>query len=937
MVSKHMHKNILAMALLLTVLCAAQDFMTDCEILTKHPHRLSGTAEYKAAADHVASRLKSMAPDELIEQPFAITQTRTITATMRADSAEITLHPMRPNGIIAPVTPEEGVTGILRHIGKGRAEDFDRVPVDNAIVVLDYDSGQGWIRALRLGALAVIFTKDGGCSATSAHYTDANVNLLRFFYDGTADALPADGTKVTLKSSVVWEPAIGRNIFAFFKGTKPVFSQKQEEVLVLATNLDTFGDVPTVAPGARGAANCAALLQIAEAVAKNRPRRHVLIAFFDNQARGHLGSSAFYRALEANYQDCKLEARKKSQENEERFIKEMNDLLAQPEPITARAPNVRRRLLDRLADKAQNAAHIYKDIEYKLNDELLGYRKIYGKDVPPNIQKRIVEISGAKDKDGRTLQEGLLDKASATKHSWNELQRVIGHQKRDMRGGANLNLPDDIRSKLDSIIAEVKKDIANREVELSLERKTIDADERIHALLSDKWIALHASLYLGSTTDKWALIIGEDSAMHSWRDNPGLYGKIQSSFLSMHKARLSKGLQSSFMVESANQTISQTRTIIAAPTFVHSGVVAGIFSIYNLAFGTVQEAAPFDGTPDDTITKLNTDFIIRQTNDIISAICPIPNVSDGIAEDLIGNQEGFSVKRGIVLNSEYAAPLFSDDYSVKGPMVMGMLQGTSLPNTPMPGAIVQVRLNTNFSLAYNENKKAAFDNFQVLRTDSNGVYGMGPYPTGWGARGGFAAIFDGNGRITEVSDTKSYTQVRTRLNTFRANAAAIILPSQQRTEKMPNEDVKILSARANAELALDKSFSETVDGVVSWYSEEREKGVKLFSLRQMVGLNNGGESISGDNAADNEIGEGFRMDGSHLAINAAARSSADLWRLNNSRMDVLSSKGILESSLAEMHGRAEDTLLEAAQPSTTPMRRESLGSTAFCSSCPVYS
>ena len=35
---------------------------------------------------------------------------------------------------------------------------------------------------------------------------------------------------------------------------------------------------------------------------------------------------------------------------------------------------------------------------------------------------------------------------------------------------------------------------------------------------------------------------------------------------------------------------------------------------------------------------------------------------------------------------------------------MGMLQGTSIPNTPMKGAIIQFRLNRVFSLAYDENK-----------------------------------------------------------------------------------------------------------------------------------------------------------------------------------------------------------------------------------------
>ena len=96
-----------------------------------------------------------------------------------------------------------------------------------------------------------------------------------------------------------------------------------------------------------------------------------------------------------------------------------------------------------------------------------------------------------------------------------------------------------------------------------------------------------------------------------------------------------------------------------------------------------------------------------------------------------------------------------------------------------------------------------------------------------------------------------------------------------------------MSAKANADLDSSKSFSETVDGVVCWYSEEREKGVKLFSLRQMVGLNNGPQTLdtTGKNKAaeqteaiesgsdEDYIGDGFDMTGQPLSINAAARSS----------------------------------------------------------------
>lgn len=917
--------------------CLAQNFQADSKALSAFPHRLSGTKEYAAAAEHVVARLKSMSPDDLIVQTFASTQTKTLVAEITtADGKKLALAPMRPNGIIPPVTPDNGVTGKIIHMGKGTAQDFDKNTVENCIVILDYNSGQGWIRALRLGAVAVIFTKADLAEARNPHYADSNVNLLRYYYPGNPQDIPADGTVATIKSSVIWEPATGKNIIAFFKGTEPTFSQNKEEVIILAANLDSFGEVPTMSPGARGAVNCAALLNIAENIAKYRPRRHMAIVFFDNQARGHMGSTYFYRAIENDKQDFKVDKRIESLNNEMNFIKEMRELLAQESPLTAPAPNVRRRLLDRLADKAQKMAHIYKDQEYRMNDEILTFKKTYGSDMPPHVLKRIREIEGDLDKNGKVLKKGLRDKATDVKHTWNNLQRAIGKQKRDMKGGTPVQLEPEVQKNLDLILEDVRKDIETRADELKQEQIALDADKKLYELLSSKWITLHTSLLLGGTTNKWALIIGGESSMHSGQDNPGLYGKIQTSFMNLHKARIQHGQKSLFLIESANQTLSQTRVIWGSPTFIHSGEPAGLFGINNLVFGTVQEATQQEGTPDDTLDKINLQNVQEQVDDIIASLCPIPGTPAELVEELVGNQPGLSLKRGIVVNKEYVIPSFSEDFTPKGPMVMGMLQGTSIPNTPMPGAIIQFRLSRNFSLAYNENKHFAFDNFQVLRTNRNGVYSLGPVTNAWGSRGGFAVIFDEKGGISEVSGANTYANIRSRLNTFKANSAAVILPSQQRTDKLPGEDVKILSSRANADLVNTKSFSETVDGVVTWYSEEREKGVKLFSLRQMVGLNNGPASLDGNKVSGEQIGEGFPMDGTHLTINAAARSSADLWRLNDSRMEVLSAKGILDSSLAEMHGRAEDTLLEAVKPETTPMRREALNTIAFWASRPVY-
>jgi hypothetical protein len=954
-----------------TAQAVSPSFQKDCEALTSTPHRLAGTKEAAQASDYVVQRLQGLEPDRLIVQPFATTQTQVHTCEVTVGGRTIQLLPMRPNGIIAPVTPPEGITGKLVRVGKADASAFARKSVKNCIVVMDYNTGETWMRAFRLGARAVIFTRNGPAEAANAHCVESSANLARYYYDGPASDFPED-EEATVKSSVTWEWGEGRNIIAFFKGTAPKFSDDKsakEELVLLAANIDSFGEVPRLSPGARGATNCAGLLKLAEYIKLHRPRRHTLIVFYDNQARCHAGASEFYRALEDDKEEHTVEARIESAEAERTFLDEITDLANSKSPLTTDSP-ARRQLLERLANKGKARAEFVKDEAYKLRDEKLQYTKKYGDEFPPEVEARIKEIDD-------TIENDVLPR----KDGWNALQRVIGRLRRTFGVSGEAIQFEDPRGEKDlqTILTEIRTDLDLRSKELDFETRALHASKELKDLIGEQWLCLHASLILGDTSDRWGLVIGGESAIHSPQDNPGLYGKIQSVFVKAYDIIGGKdGANTLFLRESADQTLPQTRVLWGVPFLVHSGEVAGLFGIYNLVFGTVQEGLPREGTPDDTLANLNLDRIERQVDDIAKFIAGPADVpaegagsvtslladldtfnarlkdskddaeTDAIKSELetfrqdhpvlaaVSNQEGLSLRRGIVAGKEYYTPKFEDD-SVHAPMVMGLLPGNPIPNTPMPGATVQFRLRASYTLAYNPNKPFGFDNFQVLRTTRNGAYGLGPVTGGgiWNSRGGFAAVFDSRGEITNVSDQDSYKKIRWRLNVFRARPGMAVLPPQLRTDRLPGEEVKVMSARANAQLDIKKSFTETADGVVTWYSDEREKAVKLFSLRQFVGLNNGPETFDPKAKIEHPNGIGFSMFKDDLSFDVPARSASDLWRLNESRLAILRAKGIQDSSLAELHGRSEDLLIEA-QSEHSPLRRESLSTSSFWSSQPVY-
>ncbi len=385
-----------------------EQFRRDCVELTRGDHRLTGTPEGLAASRYIEERLREIGVDEVVVQEFPSAQTRVkLCELVLPDGRKLTLVPMRPNGIIPPVTPPGGIKGPIVHAGSGRQEDFARISVEGAIVVMDYNCGRAWLRAFRLGARAVIFVRNGRAESRHSHYVKGDANLLRFYFQGSRDALAA-GSEVTIHSEVVWENVSGRNVYGFLRGTNPVFYQKQDEIIILAANIDSFGEVPRLSAGARGAANCAGLLDLAGRLQKNRRRRHILLAFFDGQARGHAGSVAFYRALEVKVRAAAIKARRERLDGEWKFVEKLRNILGDDEPLKKR-PGTRREsreLFSRLGAKATEHAYVVKDSIYELRlkaIDLTDEKKELSKKKTPEAEVRIEEIDKAVEKIGKAI------------------------------------------------------------------------------------------------------------------------------------------------------------------------------------------------------------------------------------------------------------------------------------------------------------------------------------------------------------------------------------------------------------------------------------------------------------------------------------------------------------------------------------------------------
>ncbi len=871
---------------------ARTPFQDDCEALTRDPHRLAGTEAGARAGDYVLSRLEALGINQIVVQPFPVAQTRIDRCELVVGPGEtgrrLDLLPAHANGIAPSVTPPEGLSGPLFHAGMGRLVDYGNRSPEGAIVVLDYNAGQAWRTAFRKGAKAVVFTAAKDAEARSVLHSEASVNLPRYYYPGPATDLPA-GAEATLHAEIHWERRTGRNIIAFLPGTQPTFQLNQEEAIVIAAPLDTSGEVPRRSPGARGAVNCAILLRWAEYFQQHRPRRHLVLAFLDAQARQHAGAGALYRAVAELKGAQTVASRRDSIAIEKKFIAGIQDLLDEEDPFSRQSSTV----VQKFGEWAKEVATARtRSLRQDLSDVRLNR--------PPGADARIEEFEKLKAR-------------------WNELLRAVANYKDRTAFAPYLDLWREAKD-------EIRRSVEKRQAELISEEAELHADERLRALLGELHISLHLSLLFGDAMPAWGLLVGGDSDLHAEKDLAGLYGKVRGTFkdsaetlgpaaLDSTRAdlpRLAGAEKQRFEMASIDGTLSPSRLLMPAPSVVHSGEVAGLFGLYNAALATAQEPLVREGTPADTLERLK---VARMGAQGDHALLLLAGVVD---------RDSLSMRHPFLVEGEFFFPDFKKDQKPHGPRALGKDPGSSLFNRPMANAVVQVFAKTRQGLYPIQSKRfPGFNNYQTVIAKANGAYAYGPVPTVRHGVQGFAADFDDQGRAVWSVNSESIRNTHVRLNMIKGYGSGVVLPPL-----VDVEDVKVLNAVGDSLLERQKSFSSTFDGLVYWYCEEKVENVRLFNAGTVVVLRAPG-------ADEDDLG-GIDMTGPRPFFDVAAHSATDLWWLDEERMRVQRSRGIINSSVEELQGRAEDLMLRAETAESTA-RQDAMAVSSFWSQWPIYS
>lgn len=312
-------------------------FVRDIQGLTKNDHRLAGfgwradgqssdaPGSY-SASKYVQSRLRQLgfSPDNerlrLFVQEFPIVQPVTtqceLTVNDRTYNSAEGFHAARPCMLQGSITPADGLTGEAVYGQAGQMDNYSGTLKDK-IVFIEYDCDKKWLDAFAFGARAVVFIGDpyqpGGLPVNAYHHLNLPANLPRFYISQTlAEKLNIRQItgEITIKAAVQWTIKRGTNVIAVLAGTDPLFgtdSASSRQAIVLAAPLDSLSEIPQVSPGSRDAANVAALIQMAEYLIDQTPRRDIIFCFFDGQANNHAGARAFYGGINRQWKD--LDAR----------------------------------------------------------------------------------------------------------------------------------------------------------------------------------------------------------------------------------------------------------------------------------------------------------------------------------------------------------------------------------------------------------------------------------------------------------------------------------------------------------------------------------------------------------------------------------------------------------------------------------------------------
>ena len=194
---------------------------------------------------------------------------------------ELPIHGIWPNLVKTSTIPEGGLTGLVVDVGSGDLSQMGGVEVEGAIVLMDFNSSDQWLKLAYLGAEAVLFVEPDSTVYLEAEkkFLTMPIDFPRFWLEkaeGEAlrSIIDAEGPiSASLEYRMTWERRPAWNILGTIPGYDPLL---ENDVIVIEAYYDAMSVVPALAPGAEQAAGITGLMELARYFSQNPPARTVI-------------------------------------------------------------------------------------------------------------------------------------------------------------------------------------------------------------------------------------------------------------------------------------------------------------------------------------------------------------------------------------------------------------------------------------------------------------------------------------------------------------------------------------------------------------------------------------------------------------------------------------------------------------------------------------
>ena len=203
------------------------------------------------------------------------------------------LHGLWPNLVKTSTLPDGGRMARLIDGGDGSHAHLDGRQVEDAVVLMDFNTGDAWLKCAYLGAAGVVFIEPDSTVYLEGErkFLTMPLDLPRYWVpreEGVRlreriSMSPAGEVEVHIEYRMDWERRPAWNILGTIPGTG---SELRDEVIVLESYYDAMSVVPALAPGAEQAAGITALIELARYFRRNPPER--TLVFLATSAH-HLG------------------------------------------------------------------------------------------------------------------------------------------------------------------------------------------------------------------------------------------------------------------------------------------------------------------------------------------------------------------------------------------------------------------------------------------------------------------------------------------------------------------------------------------------------------------------------------------------------------------------------------------------------------------------